>query len=82
MDVQTQNGVDRRILHAARVDHMLCAAVLFFTGLEEELHSTAEAVLQLIQYHGAAQQHGGMHIVTAGVHHAGGLAGIGNVVGF
>ena len=77
-DVLAEDGVHMGVLHDARRHQRPCAAghgVL--TGLEDKLHRTGEAVTHMAQRLGRPQQHGGVQIVAAGMHHTLGLAGKG-----
>jgi len=59
-------------------EHGAGAAEAFLGGLEDE-HRGAGEIAGLGEIAGGAEQHRGMRVVAAGVHHAGGLRGPGQV---
>ena len=81
-DMECDDRIHRRILHAAGLDHIFRAAFRLFVGLEQQLNVSAEGFGHALQHHRGAQQHGRMHVVTAGVHHAGILTGPGDAAFF
>jgi len=71
-------------IHRAVLDHARSAADPLlvpdlFCRLEEKAHGALERFLRQQRRH--PQCHGGVGIVPAGVHHAGDLRGVGNLVG-
>ena len=72
--VQAEHAI--HALHHAGIDHRLrpTARRHFLGRLEQELHRTRHAILEAGQHFGGAHQHRGVHVVAAGVHHAGFLA--------
>ena len=56
--------------------HTACTAQAFFGRLEDKHHCAVE-ITGFRQMFGRAQQHRRVAVVTAGMHHAGGLRGIG-----
>ena len=78
---QDMDGIGRihmGIFHDALLHQFLgTAGQSVFTVLEDQLHSAAEFVPQGAQQSGSTQQHGSVHIMAAGMHHVGHLAGKG-----
>ncbi len=64
--------LDAEAVHHAVLDHLAAAAAAFLGGLEDH-HGGAVEVAGLGQVLGRAQQHGGVAVMAAGVHHAVGL---------
>jgi hypothetical protein len=81
--VQAEDGVARKALEQAVFDHALRATAQpgFFGRLEHQVHRAAE-VARARQLLRRAQQHGGVAVVAAGMHHAGVAAGVGLAGGF
>src|SRR5688572_21473826 len=76
-------GIHVRILEHSLLDHRERAtSALLFTWLEQQLHGSAEFVAIIHQNTTDTQQHGGMGIMTAGVHDALVLADIFDIVLF
>ncbi len=69
----------RKALEQTVGDHGLRAAAAFLGGLEDQVDGAVEAA-RLRQVARRAQQHGGMAVMTAGVHHAGAARGVGEGV--
>ena len=63
-------GVHIGIFEHTGVNHVLGAAENLLGGLEHELDGALNLVLMGLEQPGGAQQHGGVHIVAAGVHPA------------
>ena len=74
--VQGDDRIDMRVLHAAVLDHVHCAASGvtrargFLGGLEDELHAAGELVSVFAEDARGGEQDGDVHIVAAGVHNA------------
>ena len=83
VDVDAEGRIDLRILQHARFDHRLGATGgQFLRRLEEEFHRTGKVVATLQQQSRRAQEHGGVGVVTAGVHDAGRLRSVVDLVLF
>ncbi|BCH16315.1 hypothetical protein MesoLjLa_31660 [Mesorhizobium sp. L-2-11] len=61
--------LDRETLEQAVFDHTQAAAFVFFGWLEDEVHDAVEGA-GLAEQSGRAEQHGGVAVMAAGVHHA------------
>ena len=72
--------LDGKALHQSVLDHGAAAAPALLRGLKDD-HRGASEIARLGEIFGGAQQHGGVAVVTAGVHLArhGGL--VGQIVG-
>ena len=68
--------------HALFYHQRRAAGQTFLAGLKHELHAAFELAFQLIEDASHTQQRGRVHIVAAGVHHAGVGRFVGHVVGF
>jgi hypothetical protein len=64
------NGLHRKALEQAVLDHGVGPAAAFFRGLEHQ-HGVAGEVARLGQVTGGAHQHGGVAVVAATVHQPG-----------
>ena len=71
-EVKAVDLVDARIVERARVDHRARAAEHFLGGLEEEHRGAGEVRAARRQELGEDDRDGGVTIVAARVHHAGG----------
>ena len=78
--VQAKHRVHREFLEQAVFDHFSSAAATFFGGLKNQHHGAVEVAV-LGQVLCGGQQHGGVTIVTAGVHFPGVATGMGKGVG-
>jgi hypothetical protein len=67
---KANSRVAGKALEQAVVHHALRAAPAFLGGLEDQVQRAVEAAV-LGQHAGRGQQHGGVAVVAAGVHHAG-----------
>ena len=78
--VHAEDGLHRKALEQAVFHHLARAAAVLFGGLEDQVHGAFKAAgaRQLLR---GAQQHGGVAVVAAGVHHAGVAAGVREFVG-
>jgi hypothetical protein len=65
--VHAENGIARKFLEQAVLDHGLGAAQALLGRLEDEMHAAVE-VARLGQVARRAEQHGGVPVVAAGVH--------------
>ena len=68
--------LDAEAVHHAVVDHGLAAGAAFFGGLEDHDRGAVE-IAGLGEILGGPEQHGGVAVVAAGVHGAGGLRRVG-----
>ena len=70
------------------LNHQAAAAVaigftpFFFARLEEQAYFPRRSIRHFIEQLGDAEQHGGMRVMAAGVHQAGGLRFVGDLVRF
>ena len=78
--VDRKHRVAGELLEQAVLDHRLAAAAALLGRLEDEVHRTLE-VAALAQHLGGAQQHGRVAVVAAGMHAAGVLRAMLEVVG-
>ncbi len=80
-DVDTEGRIDFGILQHARLDHRLGATGRkFLRRLEEQLHRTGKIVASLHEQSCRTQEHGGVRVVPAGVHDAGRLRSVVDLV--
>ena len=70
--MEAHGGV--HIAEVALIPVVVAADKDLLAGLEEQLDSAVQLLTALPQHLGGAQKHGGVTVVTAGVHHAGVLA--------
>ena len=61
-------GVHMRVLQYARVHHVLSPFAGFLAGLKHELDLAFQQCLVVLQELCGAKEHGGVHIVSAGMH--------------
>jgi len=67
--VQAIDRIHREALEQPRVDHGLGALAMFFVRLKDEIHRAVE-VAALRKLGGRTHQHGGVAVMTTGVHAA------------
>ena len=67
--------LDAEALHQAVLDHGLAPCPALFGGLEDDGDGAIE-IAGFGKVFGGAEQHGGVAVMAAGVHLAGGLAGV------
>ena len=81
-DMETGDIVYVGILHAALLDHPLCASDRFLRRLEEKFYSTGPFTAVQLQQSGSAECDRRMGIMAAGMHHPGikGTAGMGRIL--
>jgi hypothetical protein len=79
--VQAVDLLNAPARHQAVVDHGLAAGAAFFGRLEDHDGRPVE-IAGLGQIFGSAEQHGGMAVMAAGVHHARNLRGVGHAALF
>ena len=65
-----QRRIHRGVFQDPRGDHVLGALENFLGGLEHELHGAVDFLLMGFQQRCRAQEHGGVHVVAAGMHAA------------
>jgi hypothetical protein len=70
--VHAEHLGDAKALHHAVIDHLAAAAATFFGWLEDHGHGAGE-VAGCGQVFGCTEKHGGVTVMSAGVHLAGGL---------
>ncbi|KAG0928829.1 hypothetical protein G6F31_017575 [Rhizopus arrhizus] len=80
--VDAEHGIAREFVEQPVPHHGACAGITaFFGGLEDQVDGAVEIAVAR-QVLGRAQQHGGVAIMAAGVHHARVLAGVRELVRF
>ena len=77
--VHAENAAHRPALEQAIIDHGLAATFMLFRRLKNKMHHTIE-VARLGQVLRRTQQHGGVAIMTAGMHASGVLRAVGKVI--
>jgi len=79
--VQAEYGIAGKLLEQAIVDHALCARPSFFGRLKNKVHGAVK-LPRFGQIARGSEQHGGVTIMTAGVHFAVMLRGMGEGIVF
>ena len=74
--VHAEHLFDGEALHHAVLDHLVAAAAAFLRRLEDDRDRAGE-IARLGEIFGSAEQHGGVAVMAAGVHHAGRRRGVG-----
>ena len=77
--MQAENRVHRKLGKQAVFYHGTCATTTFFSGLKHEVHSAFKCTV-LAQVFSRTQQHGGVPVVSTGVHFACIHAGVGECI--
>ena len=77
--VDGEDRVAGEFIEQPVVDHLARAAAAFFGGLEDEVHGALEVAL-LAQHLGRAQQHRGVAVMATGMHAAGILRAVLEIV--
>ena len=68
--VHAEHFFDAEALHHAVLDHLVAAAAAFLGRLEDDRDRAGE-IARLGEIFGGAEQHGGVAVMAAGMHHAG-----------
>ena len=69
--MSADDGIGRKTGKEACIKHGLCAHDGLFRRLENKQDIACKGILCGVEHHRCAKQDGDMHIVAAGVHHAG-----------